>query len=953
MKYKRLLIGISLLALSMGGAMLISSGTANALSGSEFQAARIIDDDIFFNSGTMNTGDIQNFLNAKVPSCDTNGTQPSGRSGYPTRADWGRANGVPPPYICLRDYNQSFGSVGADAYCGAISGGTKSAADIIFNVARACGINPQVFLVLLQKEQSLISDPWPWPIQYRSATGYGCPDTAACDSQYYGFFNQVYNAGRQFKRYTQQPQNFNYAVGRNSFIAYQANRPDCSGTNVAIQTRATAALYNYTPYQPNAAALANLYGTGDVCSAYGNRNFWRMFNDWFGPTQGDGFTLAYNESDNTQWVIYRNIRQYVPSAEVKRAWGLPDAAVPMPHDYLATIPQGPALGRLFHLIGDPTLYVADGGKKYRVTSQQMKDAWGLTGQPEAFVSLGLWNLPTYGGFLTYSVKKASNPALYAVDGVNGSNQVVLRQYSGPDVFRAWEGDNAGFTTVSDDYFNEIDNAVGSVLTGFTVKGSGLTQYHVISGQKLELSAGMAAVFNQSVQTVNDRTINRLTTSAPVSNFIRMPGNGVTIYMVDNGQKFPVSSLDVLKAWAPGGSPTVNILNDGFLNLLTTGGVLNGYEADVSGQLYLLDGRKIPIPAGLDGAYRNGSIFTASAALMNTFASAANATNFIKGTGPAIYLVDQTNLRHIDSMRAWQLWNGSRNEALTTVSEPVLSQLTKSGRLDYYFRVGTTNYVIDNGTYRTVSAGVATDWGLNDPITINSATRDRFTSGAALNQKAKVGSTHYRVKYGKTHMTPNATVAVLWGLTTSPVEVSSELIATLPASSELSIFAKSTNSNDQRIFLVDDGGTSFYHLTSLEQFLSFGYGGGDFLVAVQPADLGTPGTAKNIIKTATTNSERVIDGGQKHDFSSSVVRDRWLSGSNALTVSDTLWSYFGTGAVFNGNVKGTGPTVYTIDNGQRRWIQSQGTYQTYTAQYGAYTAVSDRLITILPTGADIP
>jgi len=27
-----------------------------------------------------------------------------------------------------------------------------------------------------------------------------------------------------------------------------------------------------------------LYGTGDICSAYGNRNFWRDFNNWFGST---------------------------------------------------------------------------------------------------------------------------------------------------------------------------------------------------------------------------------------------------------------------------------------------------------------------------------------------------------------------------------------------------------------------------------------------------------------------------------------------------------------------------------------------------------------------------------------------------------------------------------------------------------------------------------------------
>jgi hypothetical protein len=54
---------------------------------------------------------------------------------------------------------------------------------------------------------------------------------------------------------------------------------------VRIRNQATANLYNYTPYQPNEAALASLYGDGDECSAFGNRNFWRIFTDWFGdPT---------------------------------------------------------------------------------------------------------------------------------------------------------------------------------------------------------------------------------------------------------------------------------------------------------------------------------------------------------------------------------------------------------------------------------------------------------------------------------------------------------------------------------------------------------------------------------------------------------------------------------------------------------------------------------------------
>ena len=63
-------------------------------------------------------------------------------------------------------------------------------------------------------------------------------------------------------------------------IARAARRP------CYIQNQATANLYYYTPYQPNAAALRAGYGEGDGCSAYGNRNFYQYFTDWFGSTSG-------------------------------------------------------------------------------------------------------------------------------------------------------------------------------------------------------------------------------------------------------------------------------------------------------------------------------------------------------------------------------------------------------------------------------------------------------------------------------------------------------------------------------------------------------------------------------------------------------------------------------------------------------------------------------------------
>jgi putative cell wall-binding protein len=53
-----------------------------------------------------------------------------------------------------------------------------------------------------------------------------------------------------------------------------------------LRTVATAALYTYTPYQPDKAALSSS-SQGDACSSYGNLNFWIIYTDWFGYPQID------------------------------------------------------------------------------------------------------------------------------------------------------------------------------------------------------------------------------------------------------------------------------------------------------------------------------------------------------------------------------------------------------------------------------------------------------------------------------------------------------------------------------------------------------------------------------------------------------------------------------------------------------------------------------------------
>jgi len=259
-----------------------------------FNPGLIIDDSVFTNRNSMSVGDIQSFLNSKVPVCDTNGTQVSELGGG-TRAQWAAARGYAPPFTCLKDFKEN----------------NKSSAQIIYDAAQEFSINPQVLIVLLQKEQALVTDTWPIPgsSQYKSATGYACPDTADCDSQYAGLTNQLRWSARMFRAIlNNSPTWYTPYVLGNNYIRWNKNT-DCGGTTVNIQNRSTQALYNYTPYQPNQAALASGYGMGDACSAYGNRNFYQYFKDWFGSTTGPDYAASFKPT-----VLYadQNLTQRIP-----------------------------------------------------------------------------------------------------------------------------------------------------------------------------------------------------------------------------------------------------------------------------------------------------------------------------------------------------------------------------------------------------------------------------------------------------------------------------------------------------------------------------------------------------------------------------------------------------------------------------------------------------------------
>ena len=256
-----------------------------AASLANFDPGYIISDYTMGNYNAMTEAEIQAFLLAKGNCRDTRTYLADYYTGYSYHIKDGH-------FVCLAE--ETFGE--GVAYGEAAPGG-ESAAHVIWQAAQDYRINPQVLIVLLQKEQGLITDSWPNSRQFKVATGYGCPDTAPCDAQYYGFKNQVRKAAALFRTVLDGGWT-NYPLGEN-YIQYNPSA-ECGGSVVNIRSLATSALYRYTPYQPNAEALAAGYGTA-YCGAYGNRNFYLYFEDWFSGITSEA--VEWSDMDTPRYMV--------------------------------------------------------------------------------------------------------------------------------------------------------------------------------------------------------------------------------------------------------------------------------------------------------------------------------------------------------------------------------------------------------------------------------------------------------------------------------------------------------------------------------------------------------------------------------------------------------------------------------------------------------------------------
>ncbi len=703
-----------------------------------WNAGNIIDELTFTNSSTMGVGAIQNFLNSKVPTCDTNGTQPS-EFGGGTRAQWGAAHGHPAPFICLKNYSE----------------GGRSAAQIIYDTAQQYQINPQVLIVLLQKEQGLVTDTWPLDTQYRTATGYGCPDTAPCDSQYYGLTNQLGWSGKMFRAIMNNSPTWYtpYVLGSN-VIQYNP-QASCGSSTVVIQNRSTQALYNYTPYQPNQAALAAGYGSAPPCGAYGNRNFWLYFNDWFGNTQMAGKWLRQGP-DGQVWLVAEGL---MPDGEYARkkfkltSWDIYlayflqyEPVIPVSYEYLAQFDDEGALGTRTIGRSYGQIQFANNGYRYYIADGATCTAWGfdcfntsvtktipgteflerLTGTAKPVPPVMAYNnvvykleggnkLPIVNGEAFSDLGYSWDNLLYNTQSINanqalGSPQITRQiaiQFTSTspvviyepgtsqfhkvpnyEVFSAWNMQNYANLHPTDSSYTPSPPSTSSPDLSIWASDDSGNKYIIDQGRKINVtsSSDMPSV---TWQTIGKGLLGKIPTAA-YGNYLWVKETGA-VYALENGQKRLVPNWDAfvglglkIAQLLPISSYTASQIPDGAYKLA------DGNTFEYSSGIWVVNGQqKLHMPSwdyyGYFG-FNSGSRISGQSNLGTTYSGTAELSVLVKNSAGSKYVMQNGTRLSIDAntLSAWGIADGS----FLQLSDNILSRLPVVGSLK--------NFVYNNG-----------------------------------------------------------------------------------------------------------------------------------------------------------------------------------------------------------------------------------------------------------------
>lgn len=750
---KNILYSALFVAIAAVAVVVVLTQPSKAVTASDWKPGNIINDSLFTDGDGMSVSEIQSFLVKLLPSCDVHGSKTSELGGG-TRAQYGASVGNPAPFTCITNYYEvpkttpspaipenNYGRYNPDGST-YIPPGSKSAAQLIYDASQRYSINPKALIIKLATESAgpLTSDSWPLKSQYYYVMGAHCPDSgpggaANCNINYSGFSMQIAESAKLLRDYldgmeqswwpykrvgggidrsingsTKDICSNRYGVQNSNCIGWNVPQRGCGGTVVNIETKATAALYTYTPYQPNAAALNNMYGSGDNCSAYGNRNFWRVWNDWFGSTQEAGYTPFFQIPGSAKTYVFGADKTYYSIDSYQRLvdYGF-ESSFKLRVKQVSQASLGgylnkgdlPAISR-FEGIG---VFILIDGRMHPFPSEEILESYGYKMGQEAklpkevsdVLTQGdpLWNVVgTRGGGATYYIASGRKQAMCNWDVYTNLGTPV---YSSQPM-----------TLLSSRHLADIPNGAPIAMDGDVIESTDRTLFGVWSnGSFIPMDSNTAKSSGAVNCGVQKDAVNQLPKSTKEIDNLTTSTSGAS-YVLEGRKKLTVNQPETATLDIP--AEKYVEVTDKFLEKLTPEPLSKLVRVDGDIGVYLIEGGRaygIPSETDLFGlGYNFNDVRSVS---QRTFQLAPRDGLALKpgsvvreSTSLELYLIDKDFKRHYISSEDI-LFNYGRNWSdVRVLPKDSLSGYKKEGALQYYIKENDSLYwLMDKGVKRKI------------------------------------------------------------------------------------------------------------------------------------------------------------------------------------------------------------------------------------------------------------
>jgi len=322
----------------------------------------------------------------------------------------------------------------------------------------------------------------------------------------------------------------------------------------------------------------------------------------------------------------------------------------------------------------PWVYLLDSGQKRWITSPYVFNSLGLLWED-------IWTksdseLPSVTGQPIYSFVKGSGSSVYLLD--LGKKRHIVS----PFIFERY-GRWDQITTISNDLlatFSEVD-----ALSWLLVKSSSRSEVYLVdSGTKHHIPDPfhfqLWGFRWGDIATLSDNAIDQIPTGANVTFLVK--GSGSAVYFMDSGYKHWIINPSVFSDWGFRWDQ-IRTYSDDLVNTIWTGAPMTSLLKGSGSAVYLIEnGYKhwLPNPDVFNRWRLNGTdIRPYSDLLVNAVYTGTPLSHLVKASNGRVYLVENGKRRWITSPRAFQN-RGYKWSDVRTLPDSLINRLPEGQRI---------------------------------------------------------------------------------------------------------------------------------------------------------------------------------------------------------------------------------------------------------------------------------